>query len=607
MANLSLKQKLFVILATISIIPTMVVGYSSQYFMFRSSTEHSASISSQYVEFVSQDIDNYLQELSRSFDELFTNADFQKFLDTPADDLVAQANHIIQFQPILKKTLPFHHEILGVLYLDQKGKHYFYSYQKQLNPNYSFAADPLYKSALLTRKPELTAPHAMGYTLASQENVFSFVRPVVNLNNGQITAWFIIEIREDAIKNMLSANGTTYRQEGQLLLYHDTKGTSVSHTSVQPELLQKLRYALDRQSPRNEEVIFTSQDVEYEATFTDIPYGGWKLVWLAPLNSINKGVEQSYHLTLLIALASLAAALVIAFPVMKFVLMPLYKLKEGMRRLSCGDYSPIDIKHSNDEIGFLVTRYNQTLVELQRLEQEVYQSKLKEKERELLQLQAQINPHFLFNTLETVESYAARNNGEAVGEMVQSVSKMMRYNVRNDGGWSPLKDELSYIKNFLKIHYYRNGSDVYAEFLVDPACLDIPVMKLSIQPFVENAIKYGWSPSMSVDEFLVTIQAELKGDLLYIAVRDTGGGIPADILAKLTPLIQSKGEVIDPYFQKHTGIYNVYRRFLLAYNNEIDFNITAVPSVGTQVEMYVPYRRQVAAAPQQPLAAAAIK
>jgi sensor histidine kinase YesM len=228
------------------------------------------------------------------------------------------------------------------------------------------------------------------------------------------------------------------------------------------------------------------------------------------------------------------------------------------------------------------------LNELQRMEQEVFQSKLIEKERELLQLQAQINPHFLFNTLETIESYAVKNNGEAVGEMVQSVSRMMRYNVRHDGGWAPLTEEMAYIRDFLNIHYFRNGMDVNAEFDVAPDVRQLSIMKLSIQPFVENAIKYGWSPHMSTQSFKLLIKAERNGEKLLITVQDTGSGIPADIMQKLEQLIASKSELVDPYFRKHTGILNIYRRFLLAYGDRADLQIGTVPNEGTWVRIELP-------------------
>ncbi|GGG05979.1 cache domain-containing sensor histidine kinase [Paenibacillus abyssi] len=585
---LSLKYKLFILLLAITIFPIALVSYSSQYFMVRSSTEYTSSISSQYVQFVSRDITNYLQDVSQSFDTLFTNSEFQKFLEAPENDLAQQANHIINFRPVLKNALQLRNETVGVLYLDTLGKVYFDSYQEKLNHSYTFEEDPLYQSVYSTTKLKLTVPHQMNYVQLTPENVFSVVRPIINLRTGEFNSWFVIEIRADKIKSMLS--DIEYGQGGNLILYDYASHTAVSNADTDPAVLRDFRNALDSHSGADPKLMFSSNGEQYETTYANLPYGEWKLVWMAPLSSLTKGVEQAYNLTILIAITSLAVALIVSFPVMNTILRPLYKLKGGLQSLGRGTYVPIEIRHSNDEIGFVIQSYNKMLYELQSMEQEVYQSKLKEKERELLQLQAQINPHFLFNTLETIESYAVKNNGDAVGVMVQSVSRMMRYTVRNDGGWAPLKEEIAYIHNFLRIHYYRNGTDVMAHFELDPAALEIPIMKLSIQPFVENAIKYGWSPTMSGEEFILTVKAELQNHMLHLSIRDTGAGMLPDVLNKLSKLIETGGEEMDSYFRMHTGIFNVHRRFLLAFGSSVNFRITSQPGQGTFVEIQVPLK-----------------
>ncbi|OME87799.1 two-component sensor histidine kinase [Paenibacillus sp. FSL A5-0031] len=588
--RLSLKFKLFVLLILISIIPISLVSYSSEFFMFRSSTEYSASISSQYVEFVSKELSDYLQTLNESFDGLFINASFHNFLDTPADQLTEQANEMMRFRPLVRNSLQFHPEVLGVLYVDLIGKVYFDSYQKQLNPAYSFAADHPYKASFASSKPELTAPHLLPYILYSKANVFSYIRPILDTDTGRTEALFIIEIHEEKIKSMLSSNQKD--KEGQVILYREQDDTTVSETPLTTGLMQDFQQASLEGSGASKQLLFTSGGREYQAIYDDLPGSKWKIVWMAPLSSINKGVRQTYQLTLLIAALSLVIALIIAFPVMSGILRPLYRLKKGMQSLGRGVYVPVPMKHHYDEIGFLIHSYNQTLDKLQFMEREVYQANMKEKERELLQLQAQINPHFLFNTLETIESYAVRNNGEAVGDMVQSVSRMMRYTIRSDDGWATLKEEMAYIRNFLKIHYYRNGKDVHAHFEIAPELLDFPVMKLSIQPYIENAIKYGWSPYMGTDEFQLTVKVRAQADAMTIVIYDTGTGISADVLDRLRQLIQEKGATKDPYFRKHTGIFNTFRRFILVYGEQVRFHVESTPERGTKFEFQIPYEHQ---------------
>ncbi|WP_277547256.1 sensor histidine kinase [Paenibacillus sp. PastM-2] len=530
---------------------------------------------------------NYLQSLNQSFDNLFTNQQFQKYVNTPADHLADQADNIIQFRSIVQNSLQFHPEVLGTLYLDRLGKVYFESYQKSLDPTYSFTGNKLYESLLSIRTPQLMSPHPMQYISYTKDPVFSYVRPIININTGEAMSWFIIEIREDKLTGMLSSGKK--EAGGQLTLYNKTSGSAVSSEPVDQTLLLNFQKSQKTQPKGQNHFLFSSDKIEYEASYTELSDSEWALIWTAPLSRIKAGVTQTYYLTLLIAAVSLSIALIMAFPVMNKILQPLYSLHKGMKNLGRGLYVPVLLTNRHDEIGFLIHSYNQMLIKLQDMELEVYQSKMNEKERELLQLQAQINPHFLFNTLETIESYAIRNNGEAVGEMVQSVSRMMRYTVRNDSGWASLKEEMDYIRNFMSIHYYRNGKNVRADFDIDPDTMSVPVMKLSIQPYIENAIKYGWSPSMSNEEFLLKVHVTLVNEnYLRVSVHNTGISMPAEVLDKLHQMIESRGETTDPFFHQHTGIYNAYRRFIIVFGEQAYYHIDSSEGNGTYIEFHMP-------------------
>ncbi|WP_162487581.1 ATP-binding protein [Paenibacillus sp. LC231] len=124
---------------------------------------------------------------------------------------------------------------------------------------------------------------------------------------------------------------------------------------------------------------------------------------------------------------------------------------------------------------------------------------------------------------------------------------MLRFTIRNDDGWAPLREDLDYIRKFLTIHYYRNGRDVSARLDIDPAAMDVPVMKLSIQPYIENATKYVRSPNMTVDQIKLTVKVSLQENHLEVDIQDTGTGMPPDVLRRIRQLIAEQGESKDPY------------------------------------------------------------
>lgn len=592
--RISLKYKLFILLTVVSMIPMILVYYSSRYIIFRSSTEYSASIASQYVDFVTLDLNNYLRDLSQSLDVFATHADFQKFLTVPKHDYADQAKYAIGFREIIQNILRSRKEILGVLYIDRLDKVYFESFQYGLNVQYPLLDQPFISRIKETNRPAVTAAHTGQFIIGYDKNLISFVKPIIDLRTGEAIAWLMMEMNDQTLIQRFQ--GSHDEWNSQLILYNPDDHAVVSAKGVPASLLDPLSRLIEPETeagPAGKNHIFNDGKERYEAAYRELAFGSWRLIWFAPLSSLSAGMRNSTSLTTIIAVASLIFAIVVAFPVMGKLLRPLYDLIKGMRNVGRGTYIPVSAKPSgSDEIQSLMRGYNMMLRDLQTMEQEVYQSKLREKERELLQLQAQINPHFLFNTLETIESYSLRNAGDAVGDMVQSVAKMMRYNVRNDGGRAPLREEIAYISHFMNIHCYRNGAELAIQMDIEEALLEVPVMKLSIQPFIENSIKYGWSPSMSEQEFSLALEVKAEDGRMCIVIRDTGNGMQPELVERIRHMLQSRGESGDPYFISHTGILNVCRRYMLAYDEQARIEIDSAPQEGTRISIDIPLPEQ---------------
>jgi len=585
--QMSIKYKLFFILLLISILPISLVSYASIYYLSSSSNNFSSNLSKQHTSFVSNDLNNYFTQIRHSFEGLLNNTSFQRFTLTEKNDLKQQTSDIIEFRSFISNVMQFYPEILGVLYLDKKDKSYFQTNQKTLDASFNFRADTLYKGIYSIENNQLLPPHPMNYVLYTKDNIFSYVWPVINLHTGDITSWLIIEINTEKIFNLLVSE---HGQAGQLYLhYKPTQQLFRSGEKLDEQLTERFQIAYaERKNEQEETFYFSTHAHDYEASISPLLDDNWELIWIASRSEIKQGVSNAINATIIIAFVSLILATIIAFPSMNSVIKPLGLLKKGMEKLSRGIYMPINTIQRSDEIGYLVYSYNRTITKLEEMEMQVYKSQLREKEHEILQLQAQINPHFVFNTLETIDSYAARNNGDAVSDMVLSLSRMMRHTVSNNSAWTTLKEEIDYIHHFMNIHYYRHHQQVNAILEIDEDALSERIMKMSIQPYIENSFKYAWTPNMTPEQFKLYVRAQKLENKLIIEIEDTGIGIPEDILYNMQQLIASKGELHNEYFSKHTGIYNAYRRFVLTYGSESEFIIKSNVEQGTKITLIVP-------------------
>jgi two-component system, LytTR family, sensor kinase len=204
------------------------------------------------------------------------------------------------------------------------------------------------------------------------------------------------------------------------------------------------------------------------------------------------------------------------------------------------------------------------------------EAKLEEQERLLIQarleaLASQINPHFLFNTLNSVSSLI-RVNPEQARVMIMRLSRIMRGRLRNQDHFTPLRDELAFIEDYLSIELVRFGDKLQVVKHIDPATLDMLVPSMLLQPLIENSIKHGISSK--IDGGKVTIRTAYGNGRLSIEVEDDGVGIPEAELAGI--------------LNKGIGVSNVKERLKVLYNQDYRMLIDSQPGRGTRVEIEVP-------------------
>mgnify|MGYP003370048038 FL=1 len=305
----------------------------------------------------------------------------------------------------------------------------------------------------------------------------------------------------------------------------------------------------------------------------------WTLINLTPVSEL---MSENQFITTVILYAVLACIL-ICILLSVFIstkhLAPLRSLCQLIQDAGEQDFKIYTGKIANDEIGILVSKFNSMSEQLNTLIHQVYTSKLKQSEAELNALQAQINPHFLYNTLDTIYWMAHLEKAFDAAEVTKALSDMFRLNLNNGSTIISFCDELKYLKNYLIIQEKRHKNYVTVNLNINssPELMSAGVIKLILQPFVENAFVHGIDYSSS--DNLIEIAVKLENNTVYYYIKDNGVGISESLQKELN----------NPNTAFGFGIRSANKRIKLLFGDKYGIYLKSTPNHGTIVTVTQPY------------------
>lgn len=287
----------------------------------------------------------------------------------------------------------------------------------------------------------------------------------------------------------------------------------------------------------------------------------------------------------------ISAGLIMAFAVSYSRRM--IQLRTQMHRVAQGEYEKVEPIEGHDEIGELYSELEQMMRDIRLLmdsvvDEQVQKEKLhtKQKEVEFKMLASQINPHFLYNTLETIRMKAVVNHQPEIVELVKMLAKTMRYNIQVTDRQVTLKEELQMVEYYLKIQEYRFGDRITSEMKVEQD-VDIKayILPLIIQPFVENAFVHGLEEKEKDGKLWVHVyKKEMK---IYIEIKDNGIGMDYYELGHLRKMLRDENGD-----QNHIGIRNVNQRIRILYGSDYGVQVDSQKNMGTKVTINIPYQME---------------
>lgn len=405
------------------------------------------------------------------------------------------------------------------------------------------------------------------YELNSEQPVFSVSRTITL--NRKIYGVFLINYEADVLDEMLDTS--LVYPDSKIELYN-AEGEIYSSTGNHDFTLNREEFQQFSRSDDESMLSCPYRDSEtgqkMTALFQKLEEGN-VLVQMIPEEAINRQAKENRDFIIFLCFLTNIIITIFIILISSSVTKPLMRLKERIQAFGMGKTDvKLEVKSSN-EVSEIITAFNNMTDQIDTLINERYRLNMENKRVQFKQLVAQINPHFLYNTLESIGSVAHEKGVEEVEIQLQKLAEILRYTIRSASAPVTLRNEIDNTNKYLDIQKFRFEERLYFSISVQDDLYAIQIPKLIIQPLVENAIVYGLEKSKHRLELHLTVFSQ--DNYCVIEISDNGGGMSQDTLQKYQDVF-SKKKVLNVE-DTSIGLYNIFNRLVLYYDQQFFIEI----------------------------------
>lgn len=545
--------------------------------------DNSIDYTIQLIEQVNRDIDSYIDYMENISALVTNNADvkdylFKKNLSKKEQDALF-SGILAQFKTIMEAR----EDIYNIAIISSNERNVINDGKDELNEYVSLMEQKWYIDAL--SNPEgtvLSSSHVQNVIKNNYKWVVTLSKAIRDSYTNEVSGIFFIDLNYSVISDLCENN--SLGAKGYIFIL-DQDGNIIYHPQ------QQLLYS-GLKTERIEEVMNSQSDhfVTEEGsksklyTISTSKKTGWTIVGVAYISELMKNKTQTQLLYILVAIILLAAVMIITAIISAEITRPIKILKDSMKKVEQGHFKNANIECiADNEIGSLSKAFNMMITEIQNLmEKNIHEQKEKRKS-ELRALQAQINPHFLYNTLDSIIWMGESNKPKEVVVMTSALAKLLRQSISNENEVLTIAQEIDYIKSYLTIQKMRYKDKLEYEIQVDEDIYDEEIIKLVVQPIVENAIYHGIK--FKDTKCLLQIIGYSSGNDIIIKVIDNGVGMSEEVLSHIFD------EHKVNYKSNGIGVYNVQKRLKLHYGSHYGITYESKLGKGTTATIRIPKRK----------------
>ena len=595
-----LKKKRYISLFTKSVVALILIGVLPLVLM-------GVSIYNTYMSFLKETILSNMyrttRSIGRNIEEMYHEMEENtKYLYTVQEEDYGYLYEILEDRDISanKKNAIITEMLKDILYMNQYIDHVFFILPD--GQEYSVMRPPeamtdtkkiqeWYEKNFQEKEQsmQMLPVHLSDYYVGSKKENFTAARNIMNTRTIQsarqeILGTLYIDISSEYLDGIINE---TKLEEGSQIYIVDKAKEEIAYnpySSEKVEHREEFKKYLSYMSPDHQYM----RVGENYYIYSEVPNTNWIVVECIPTYNLENSYQKIRNITLTVMGFSVLLLTIIYYFYSKKTNKPIKDLKIAMERIQKGDLDTRVQVGTNDEIGFLANGLNQMTLELQNHIQKVYIAEIRQREAEIEALKTQIEPHYLYNTLDVIRMTAITKDDKETAEMIDGLSGQLKYLIGGARDMVTLQAELDSVRNYFKIIKIRYENRFSLEVEVPEELLELKVPQLILQPVVENAVKHGLKPKEE-GEGVVAIQGMKSEDRLEITVMDNGIGMTEEKMAYVQKLLDSQDTVKHAKSKSASiGLKNVYDRIKLIFGDTYSMEISSFEGIGTIVKYKLP-------------------
>jgi two-component system sensor histidine kinase YesM len=592
----SLQTKLIRLFIMTSAVPILFISFFSFYNISNTLKKNTEELTINNLEQISNSLNIWLESYEDILYQIYTDDDVVTLVDklNSGKDVEVSKNQLRRFLRGILNTKDY---IRSITVITSEGMIIAYdqltssSSDKSWLPQFSLSQDQLYEEISKDNSTHIFSTE-YGVSFANKDYyLFHMAHRIIDYKdltkkNGVV----IVSIDEKLLSKVCIEKDISYKNRSDINFIVDQKGRLISYNNEE-QLTNTVTNSKAILKDRKEDYLnFISQETKIKKEYLSVYVFrneelSWDIVNVTNQWADIRTLSLQQQIVILVGTLSLLIAISLTVWLSRRLVSSVKKVTEAMYTVSTGNLeTKVNIeKQMPLEIEFIALQFNDMLVKLYEAIKKENEAKERQLDAEIRALEAQINPHFLYNTLDTINWMAINKEDYDISNAINSLAMILRYAITNSNATVEIHQELDWLKNYIYLQQIRLKNTFHYELDVDPQILNDKVHKLILQPFVENAIIHGFEGITR--EHILIIKLELKDDFIRILIKDNGKGIEPAVVEEINNKVFNHSDR-----GSHIGMENVISRLFMYYGEAASVQINSILDEETEVVILIPRR-----------------